>query len=72
MIREENVAVRDNPLLVDIGVAFVIVIVALIIAPGVAVVALIALLVLAICGVTLLVDRRRKVRRRTRARRPRR
>jgi Flp pilus assembly protein TadB len=44
---------------VDIGLALLIAVVALLLAPGVAIVALAALAILATCGVSILIDRRR-------------
>jgi Flp pilus assembly protein TadB len=44
---------------IDIGLALLIAVVALLLAPGVAIVALAALAILAICGVSVLIDRRR-------------
>jgi Flp pilus assembly protein TadB len=44
---------------VDIGLGLLIGVVALLLAPGVAIVALAALAILAVCGVSILIDRRR-------------
>lgn len=57
-----------NPLVIDAAVAVVIVALVLIIEPGVAVAAILALILLAVCGVTYLVGRRS--RRRTSAAAP--
>ena len=48
---------------VDIGLALMIAVTALLLAPGVAIVAVAALLVLAICGVSILLERWRSHRR---------
>ena len=48
-----------NPLAIDAAVAVVIVLFILIIEPGVAIAAILALIVLAVCGITYLVGRRR-------------
>ena len=52
-----------STLLVDAGIALVLAIVVIVISPGLAVVGLLALLVLLICGVSFLIDRRRRRRR---------
>jgi ABC-type bacteriocin/lantibiotic exporter with double-glycine peptidase domain len=57
-----------NPLVIDAAVAVVIVALVLIIEPGVAVAAILALILLAVCGVTYLVGHRS--RRRTSAAAP--
>jgi hypothetical protein len=51
--------VRRNPALIDIAVALAIAAVVVAIEPGVAVAALLALLLLVVCGVSLVFDRRR-------------
>lgn len=48
-----------NPLFVDVAAAVVLAALVVLLVSGVAMVALIAALVLAVCGVTLLIDRRR-------------
>jgi len=52
--------VRRNPLLVDIGIALVLAILVIVISPGLAVVGLLALLVLLVCGVSFGIDRLRR------------
>jgi hypothetical protein len=51
--------VSRNPLVIDVVVAVVIVALVLIIEPGVAVAAILALVLLAVCGISYLVGRRR-------------
>jgi hypothetical protein len=58
--------VRRNTLLADVGLAALVAVVVLIISPGLAVTGMIALLVLLICGVSLLVGSRRARRSRVR------
>jgi uncharacterized iron-regulated membrane protein len=60
--------VRRNTLLIDAGVAAVIAIFVLIVAPGLAIVGLLALLVVVVCAVSFALDLRR--RRRAGARTP--
>ena len=48
-----------NALLVDLGFAVIIAAVVLIVAPGIAVVAILALIVLLVCAISLLIDGRR-------------
>jgi ABC-type bacteriocin/lantibiotic exporter with double-glycine peptidase domain len=55
--------VTRNALLVDAGIALVLAILVIVISPGLAVVGLLALLVLLICAISFLVDRRRRRRR---------
>jgi hypothetical protein len=63
--------VRRNTLLIDIGIAVAIGILVLIVTPGLAVAGMIALLVVLVCGVTLVLDARRAAARRSRlTRRP--
>ncbi len=57
---------RPNTLLVDVGLAALVAVVVLIISPGLAVTGIVALLVLLICGVSLLVASRRARRSRVR------
>jgi ABC-type bacteriocin/lantibiotic exporter with double-glycine peptidase domain len=64
--------VSRNPLVVDVLVAVVIVALILIIEPGVAIAAILALVLFIVCGVTFLVDRRRGGRVAARQPRPRR
>jgi Flp pilus assembly protein TadB len=52
--------VKRNPLLTDAAVAIVLAVLAIVIAPGLAVVGIIAILVLLVCGVSLGYDRRRR------------
>lgn len=59
-----------NTLLIDAAIAVILAIVAIVVAPGLAVVGLLAILVLLVCAVSFAVDRRRK--RRSTASRPRR
>lgn len=47
------------PLAVDVAIAVVAAVVLLIVAPGVAMVAIVAAIVLLLCGLSLLIDRRR-------------
>lgn len=62
-----------NRLVTDVGIAAVLAILVLVIAPGLAVVGLVALLVLAVCGISFAFDlRRHKPPRVAEARRPRR
>jgi uncharacterized protein HemY len=64
---------RRNTLLVDLAIAVALTVLVLIIAPGLAVVAIIALLVLLVCGVSFAVmgwRRRRGRHRAARSRRP--
>lgn len=49
-----------NTLLVDVAIALLMAVLAIVIAPGLAVVGLLAILVLVICAVTFALDRRRK------------
>jgi ABC-type bacteriocin/lantibiotic exporter with double-glycine peptidase domain len=51
--------VRRNTLLIDAGIAAVLAIFVLIIAPGLAVVALLAILVVIVCGISFAIDLRR-------------
>lgn len=62
---------RNRTLLIDLAIAAVVAIVVLIISPGLAVTAIIALIVLVICGVSLLVSKRRARRTRAPSARPR-
>lgn len=48
-----------NPLVIDIGAAVVIVILVLVIEPGVAIAAILALVLLVVCAVSFLIGRRR-------------
>jgi uncharacterized protein (DUF58 family) len=64
--------VSRNVLTVDVALAVGLAAIVLIVAPGVAVVAILALLVLAVCGASLLIDRRRGRRAPRRTRPPRR
>jgi hypothetical protein len=57
---------RRNTLLVDAAIAAAVAIGVLIISPGLAVTAIIAIIVLVVCGVSLLIDIRRSRGRRTR------
>jgi Flp pilus assembly protein TadB len=52
--------VSRNPLIMDIAIAVLAAILILVLTPGVAVAGLIALLVLAACGISLVVDSRRR------------
>jgi hypothetical protein len=52
--------VSRNPLVIDAVVAVVIVALVLIIEPGVAVAAILALILLAVCGITYLIGRSRR------------
>lgn len=65
---------RLKPVVVEVIVAVVIVAIVLIVSPGLAVTGILALLFLAVCGITLLIDsrqsRRGGVRRPRRGRRP--
>ncbi|HLY49179.1 MAG TPA: hypothetical protein VKR21_08285 [Solirubrobacteraceae bacterium] len=54
---------RRNTLLVDAGIALVLAILVIVISPGLAVVGLLALLVLLVCGLSLAIGRLRKRRR---------
>ena len=49
-----------NPLLLDLAIAVLCALVVLIISPGVAVDAIIALIVLAVCGLSFAISRRRR------------
>lgn len=55
---------RRNTLLVDAGIALVLAILVIVISPGLAVVGILALLVLLICLISFIIDRRRKASRR--------
>ena len=63
---------RRNTLLVDLGIALALTILVLILVPGLAVVAIIALAALVVCGVSFAVTRwrRRSARRASRRRTP--
>jgi hypothetical protein len=61
---------RRNTLLIDAAVAVLLAVLTLILAPGLAVVGMIALLVLVICVVSFVLDGRRQRSRGTRPRRP--
>jgi hypothetical protein len=52
--------VRRNALLIDVGIAALVAILVIVIAPGLAVVGLLAILVLIVCAVSFALDRRRK------------
>jgi predicted membrane metal-binding protein len=51
---------RRNPLVIDLAIAVLCALVVLIVSPGVAVDAIIALIVLAVCGLGFAVSRRRR------------
>jgi hypothetical protein len=52
--------VRRNTLMTDVLIALVLAILVIVISPGLAVVGLLAILVVVICGLSLLFDRRRR------------
>jgi hypothetical protein len=56
---------RRNTLLIDAGIAVLLAVLTLIVAPGLAVVGMIALLVLVICAVSFVIDGRRQRSRRS-------
>jgi len=57
--RRRQASRRRHLFRVDIGLGLLIAVAALLLAPGVAIVAVAALVVLAICGVSILLERRR-------------
>lgn len=61
-----------TPVQIDVAIAVVAAIVIIVVAPGLAITALVALLILLLCGITLLFDRWRQRRPTPRARRGRR
>jgi len=61
--RRRQASRRRHLFRVDVGLGLLIAVVALLLAPGVAIVAVGALVVLAICGISILLERRRSRRR---------